>query len=81
MAGRPSKLDSIDIVKFGNLYNQWIHKFITKGTFAKELGITTITLDTHFEKLYLKLMLMIQSGELVWEMPKNTMINDNKTEE
>lgn len=80
-AGRPSKLNSIDVVKFGNLYNQWIHKFITKGKFAAELGVTVQTLETHMEQLYLKLQMMIQSGEVEWVYPQNIDKNDRNTED
>lgn len=74
-AGRPSVVDKIDIVAFGNNYNQWCHKFISKEQFARNLGITSRTLDTHMEKLYTKMMLMIQSGQLEWVMPENRNTN------
>lgn len=69
--GANGKLDKVNILEFGNNLLRYQHKLITKGQFAQNLGITVPTLEKHFETWYLRMQLLLQSGQIQWVEPKN----------
>lgn len=64
-------LKSVDLVEFGNAFNEHQHGLITKQEFAKRLGITQPTLNKHMDKLAEMVIYKIYSGELVYTDPKS----------
>lgn len=72
----PSKKDTVDIIEFGNCFQEFTHGLITGGEMAERLGVTMPTLNKYFRYWYEKMERMIADEKLEWKYPEKESEND-----